>query len=192
MILRMTALTVLILGMIGIMDLALIPWEDKPEAKTKKALAELQEFVGLWNLEGTQMDGARTDAWKEKVSCDWKFKGSDSWLVVEFGDRRGKHFTSGTLKYVVAKNKYVLALTATDQTEQVFVGDVARGTLRLQRKDPESGDVYRLTMNTLDEGARLELKYERQEGGKGLFASVFAMSGNKDDESMAGRTRQPE
>ncbi len=46
----------------------------KPEdqAKVKKALQEVQDFIGLWNLEGTQKVGAKTEAWKEKVSWSWK------------------------------------------------------------------------------------------------------------------------
>ena len=41
--------------------------KPKDQAKIKEALQELQEFVGMWNLEGTQKVGGKTEAWKEKV-----------------------------------------------------------------------------------------------------------------------------
>ena len=167
----------------------------KPEdlAKAKKALQEVQDFIGLWNLEGTQKEGGRTVAWKEKVSWGWKFKDGDAWIVANFAEGKGKYFTAGVLRYDVEKKKYVLTLTGADKTEQVFEGDAGKlGGLQLTRKDAKTGDVYKLSMNTLAEGIRFQLKYEKQEGGRGLPAAVFAMNGNKDGESIAGGTKKPE
>jgi len=162
-------------------------------AKAKKALQEVQDFIGLWNLEGTQKEGGKTVAWKEKVSWGWKFKDGNAWIAAEFGEGKGKFFTAGTLRYDVAKKKYVLALTGADKAEQVFEGDAGKlGGLALSRKDAKTGDVYKMTMNTLAEGVRFQLKYEKQDGGKGLFGSVFAMNGNKDGESIAGGAKKPE
>lgn len=197
MIWRMTSLTVLILGIMGVMEASTITWPDKPkpedQAKVKKALQEVQDFVGLWNLEGTQKVGAKTDSWKEKVSWGWKFKDGDSWLTVDFAEGKGKYFKHGVLKYDVEKKKYVLALTSTDKSEQVYTGDAGKtGGLKLDRTDAKNGDVYRLTLNTLADGVRFQLKYEIQENGKGLFASQFAMNGNKDGESIASTSKKPE
>jgi YHS domain-containing protein len=197
MVVRMTALTALILGILGVMEAATIIWPDKtkPEdqAKVKKALQEVQDFIGQWNLEGTQKAGPKTEAWKEKVSWGWKFKDGDSWLTVDFADGKGKHFINGLLSYDLEKKKYVLTLTAADKGEQVFEGDVGKtGGLKLERKDVKTGDVHRLTLNTLADGVRFQLKYEKQESGKGIFASVFSMNGNKDGESIAGTSRKPE
>jgi YHS domain-containing protein len=169
--------------------------KPKPEdlAKAKKALQEVQDFIGLWNLEGTQKEGAKTVAWKEKVSWGWKFKEGDAWIVANFAEGKGKHFTGGVLRYDVAKKKYVLTLTDTDKKEQVFEGDAGKlGGLQLTRKDAKTGDVYKLSLNTLAEGIRFQLKFEKQEGGRGLPAAVFAMNGNKDGESIAGGAKKPE
>ena len=160
--------------------------------RPRKALQEVQDFIGLWNLEGTRKVDGRTEAWREKVSWGWKFKDGDAWMTVEFAEGKGRYFKNGTLKYDVARKKYILALASTDKGEQVFEGQLAKGVLKLESKDAKSGDVTRLTMNTLAEGIRFQLKHEKQNGGRGLFSSLYAMNGNKDGESIAGTTKKPE
>ncbi len=198
MLLRMMSLSALAAGLFALAGVAVNAEDTKPKpadlAKAKKALQEVQDFIGLWNLEGTQKAGAKTEAWKEKVTWGWKFKDGDAWITVQFGDEgKGKYFTTGELKYSVEKKKYLLTLIGTDKTELAFEGDVAKtGGLKLERKDAKTGDVYRLTMNTLADGIRFQVKFEKQDGGKGLFSNVFAMNGNKDGESIAGGTKKPE
>lgn len=197
MVLRMTALAALAVALFGLTGTPVNSQEakqPKPEdvAKARQALGELQDFIGLWNLEGTQKAGGKTEAWKEKVSWGWKFKDGDAWLTVDFAEGKGKYFTGGALRYDAQKKKYLLALTGTDKTEHLFEGDLTRGVLKLERKDATTGDVYRLTMNTLAEGIRFQLKYQKQEGGKGLAGDVFALNGNKDGESFAGGAKKPE
>jgi YHS domain-containing protein len=135
----------------------------------------------------------KTTTWKEKVSWGWKFKDGDAWLTIDFAEGKGKYFSNGTMKYDLTKKKYVLALAGSDRIEQVFEGDLAKGGgLKLDRKDAKTGDVYRVTMNTLAEGIRYQLRYERQGGGKGLFSSVYTMTGTKEGESIAGTKKKPE
>lgn len=198
MLMRMITLAMLIASVFGLAGIAANAEDKKvkPEdlAKTKKALQEVQDFIGLWNLEGTQKAGGKTEAWKEKVNWGWKFKDGDSWITVQFGEEgKGKQFTTGELKYSLEKKKYILTLMGADKTEQVFEGDVAKtGGLKLERKDAKTSDVYRMTLNTLADGIRFQVKYEKQDGGKGLFAKVFDMNGNKDGESFAGGSKKPE
>ena len=86
--LRLLALAALAVGLFGMNDSPVASQDKtdakkpKPEdlAKTKKALQEVQDFIGLWNLEGTQKEGPKTVAWKEKVSWGWKFKDGDAWM----------------------------------------------------------------------------------------------------------------
>ena len=52
-------------------------------SKLKKALQEVQDFIGVWNLEGTQKVGTRTEAWKEKTNWSWKFDKDAAWITVE-------------------------------------------------------------------------------------------------------------
>jgi YHS domain-containing protein len=195
---RLLTLAALAAGVLGLADVAANAEDQKakPEdqAKAKKAIQEVQDFIGLWNLEGTQKVGAKTEAWKEKVTWGWKFKDGDSWMSVQFGDDgKGKYFTAGELKYAVDKKKYQLTLVGTDKTEQTFEGDLLKsGGLKLERKDPKTGDVYRLTLTTLSDAIKFQLKFEKQDGGKGLFSNVFALNGIKDGESFAGGTKKPE
>jgi YHS domain-containing protein len=194
----MMCLAAVAAGVIGLATTAGVAQPDKKPtaadlAKAKKALQEVQDFIGLWNLEGTQKVGAKTEAWKEKVNWGWKFKDGDAWLVVDFAEGKGKYYQNGELRYDVEKKKYVLTLTPAgkDQPAQVLEGDFARGVLKAERKDPKTNDVYRVTINTLSEGEKMALKFEKQDGGKGLFASQYAMSGLKDG-LVTGGPKKPE
>lgn len=199
MLLRMTALAALAVGTLGLTGAAVgqdakdaPKFKPEDEAKVKKALGEVQDFIGLWNLEGTQKDGGKTVAWKEKVTWGWNFKGEPS-ITVDFSEGKGKHFTTGVLKYDVAKKKYLLSLNTPDKKEEVFEGTTGKdGGLKLERKDAKTGDLYLLTLGTLAEGIRFQVKYEKKEGGKGLASNVFALNGNKDGESFAGGAKKPE
>lgn len=196
---RMTILTALAIGLLGLSGAGNSAQPDKklkPEdqAKVKKALQEVQDFIGQWNLEGTQKVGAKTEAWKEKVSWSWKFKDGTPSLTVTFAEGKGKHYKEGELSYDVESKKYLLTLTpaAKDEAKQVFDGTFAKGALTVTRKDAKTGDAYRVKMNTVADGVRFAFKYEKQDGGKGLFSDVYAMNGNKDGESIAGGTKKPE
>jgi YHS domain-containing protein len=153
-------------------------------ATTKKALQEVGDFVGQWNLTAETKETGRLTSWKETASWGWKFKGDDARLTVEFKD--GKHFTGGDLTYLPAKKLYQFTAKDKDGREQVFTGEYRRGKLTLQRTDAATGDVYRLGLNTLSEGVRFALQYEVQTGGKGLFTSVYKAAGTKEGESFAG------
>jgi YHS domain-containing protein len=191
----LAAIAAAVLGLATTAGVAQPEKKAKPEdrAKAKKALQEVQDFIGLWNLEGTQKTGAVTMAWKEKVNWGWKFKDGDAWLVVDFSEGKGKYYHHGELRYDVEKKKYVLTLTPAgkDQPAQVFAGAFAKGALKVEHKDPKSGDVYRITMNTLSEGEKLKMTLEKQDGGKGLFSTVYGMNGLKDG-LVTGGPKKPE
>ena len=192
---RVTALAAVLAGVLGLTAAGTGQPTGKAKpgdaAKVKKALQELQEFIGPWNLEGTQKVGARTEAWKEKVNWSWKFKGDDAWLTVEFD--KGKHFTKGELTYLPDRKKYRLSLTPAGKADaEVYEGEISKGVLKLERKDPRTNDVYRVSMNTAADGVRFVMKFERQEGGKGLFASVYQLAGNKEGESLGATAKKPE
>lgn len=196
MIKRMSGLAALLAVILGLMGLVGTETQAQPSAKDrakmKEALQELQEFVGLWNLEGTHKVDGRTEAWKEKVEWSWKFKGDDAWMRITFAEGKGKHFTQGEIRYLLPKKKYQVTLTAPDKSQHVFEGTMKVGTFTLQRKDAATGDVHRIKLETLADGVRLVMKVEKQDGGKGLFGSSYQMVGNKDGESIAGTVKKPE
>lgn len=169
------------------------PLSPADATKAKKALQEMQEFMGVWNLEGTQKVGAKTEAWKEDIDWSWKFKATQPTIKVSFAEGKGKYFSGGELTYAVDKKKYQLTLIAKDKTEHVFVGDKLRdGGLKLEQKDAKTGDVTRLTMFTLADGIRFTMKVEKQEGGKGLFTLAYQLAGNKEGESLGASAKKPE
>jgi YHS domain-containing protein len=194
--LRKSSLAMFALGLFVLIDHTVTSQDSKPKpedaAKARKALQEVQDFIGVWNLEGIRKFAGKTDAWKEKVSWSWKFKDGSAWITVDFAEGKGRYFKDGTLKYDLVKKKYILALNTVDKTEQVYEGELAKGTLKLDRKDAKTADVHRLTMNTLAEGIRFQIRYEKQDGGKGLFTSQYAMNGSKEGESIAGVKKKPE
>lgn len=153
-------------------------------AAAKKALQKVGDFVGQWNLTGETKAAGRLASWKETATWGWKFKGGDAWLTVEVKD--GRYFTAGELRYQPDKKVYQFTATGKDGKEQVFTGEAKRGRLTLERKDDRTGDVHRLTMNTLSEGVRFTLQYEKQDGGAGLFAAVYKSAGTKEGETFAG------
>src|ERR1051325_6153608 len=110
---RMTILAALTAGVLRLATTAGVAQPEKkskPEdqAKAKKALQEVQDFIGQWNLEGTQKVGAKTEAWKEKVNWSWKFKDGTPSLTVTFAEGKGKYYKEGELSYDVEGKKYIL------------------------------------------------------------------------------------
>lgn len=164
--------------------------DDKADAaKAKKALQEVGEFVGQWNLDAKPAKGS---SWKETATWGWKFKKDDAWIEIELKD--GKYLTKGELKYLADKKLYQLTATDKDKKTQVYTGEFKKGTLKLEAKDAKTNDVHRLTINTLSEGVRMAVNFEEQTGGKGPFTSVYKASGTKEGESFAGgaATKKPE
>lgn len=153
-------------------------------AKAKKALQDVGEFVGEWNLAAESKASGKLTSWKETASWGWKFKGDDAWIAVEL--KGGRHFGKGELRYLPAAKQYQLTATDKDGKPQVFRGEWKRGRLTLERTDAATGDVHRLTVNTLADGVRMVMQYDVQAGGKGLFAAVYRAAGNKAGESFAG------
>jgi YHS domain-containing protein len=110
---------------------------------------------------------------------------------VEFSQGKGKFFTHGYVTYDVAAKQYRLVLHTPENKELDLRGQVIRGTLKAESKD-SSGDIHRVTMTTLAEGIRFQLRYDRQEGGRGLFLNVLGFQGNRAGESFAARKKAPE
>ena len=161
------------------------------QTKAKNELKKLEEFLGVWNLEGSVKAGGKETIWKEQVDWSWKFKTEEPTIRVVFGDGKGRFFSAGELTYDLAAKKYKLNLTAADKTTSVYTGDFKIGVLKLERKDAK-GDVHRLAVNTLADGIRMQLRAERQEGGKGLFQTALKMEGNRSGESLAGAAKKAE
>lgn len=157
---------------------------DKNTEASKKALQELGEFIGQWKGNGDAKIDGKNAIWKETIDFGWKFaKSGDSWIALDVTD--GKFLTKGALKYDPMKKQYVFTATDKDGKETEYTGKVVRSRLVLEGKD-KGGDVHRITLYTLADGARLTLQSELKEGGKGLFGTVYKVVANKEGESFAG------
>jgi YHS domain-containing protein len=161
------------------------------QTKAKNELKKLEEFLGVWNLEGSQKAAGKEQIWKEQVDWSWKFRTTEPTIKVVFGEGKGKFFSGGELTYDVAAKQYKLALTGADKKQSVYTGAFKADVLKLERKDA-TGDVYRISVNTLADGVRMQMKVEKQEGGKGLFLSSFSLAGNRSGESLGAVAKKAE
>lgn len=159
-------------------------------AANKQALQKLSDFVGGWKGNGKAKEGGKETLWKETLTVGWKFKGADAWLVLDATG--GKFLQAGELRYDPASKGYTLTLTDKVKSETKYDGKLVKGNLVMTSKDAATGDVKRLTLYTLADGARLMVKAETQSKGKGLFGDQFQVAATKDGESFAGGAKKPE
>ncbi len=164
---------------------------DKKDLTEKAALQKVGEYVGEWKANGkTKLTGKET-FWKETLTMGWKFKDGNSAIALEIKD--GKFYNSGLIKYDLEKKVYKLVIIDKDKKEVPFDGTFVKGNLIFTRTDAESGDVQKLTLYTIADGARMVMKSEVQSKGKGLFSEQFSLAGNKEGESFAGGgSKKPE
>jgi len=162
--------------------------------KSKKALQELGElgFVGQWKLSGDAMIDGKKVLVSEIWEWGWKFdkKTGEGWMHIKVKD--GEFFTEGDLNYDVAKKQYTLKAIDKDKKPLNFTGKILRDKFIIERKDDKTGDVHKISMNTLSEGVRFAGVYELQAGGKGLANTVVKLSGGKEGESFAGGKKKNE
>ncbi|MGL6075648.1 MAG: YHS domain-containing protein [Fimbriiglobus sp.] len=165
--------------------------DKKPDPVAKAALQKVGEFIGEWKANGkTKITGKET-LWKETLQFGWKFKDGESWIALDIVD--GKFNKSGELKYDTTKKLYKLKLVDKEKKEANFDGTIVKGNLVFTSKDTDSGDITKMTLYTVADGARMVLKTEVQAKGKGLFNELYSLAGNKEGESFAGGgSKKPE
>src|SRR5688572_30279052 len=112
-----------------------LPLVDAGGAKqdAKEALQALQDFIGGWN--GTGSSSKTGQYWKEKISWNWRFKGKEVWLTVDF--ESSKLFKHGEMRWL-DKGKYQFTLVDLKDKKAVYEGELSKGVLSLERLDPES------------------------------------------------------
>jgi YHS domain-containing protein len=156
------------------------------QKKTKEALRELQDFIGGWKGNGQTKTrpGPRDPFWSETVRWSWKFKGDDCWLTVDFAG--GKFLKGAELRYLVKTKKYQLTGTPVEGKDKlVFEGALNDDKLVLERTDPKTKAVLRITMNLAAEGIRLIYRVERKPGT--LWNLEYMVATTKEGEALAGK-----
>jgi hypothetical protein len=155
----------------------------------KEALQELQEFVGGWKGSGTT-ERDKTAIWKENAAWSWKFKGEDSWLVVEFKD--SKIYKSGELRYLPDKKVYKLTMTDKMDKALEFKGTLKKTTLTLERVDPDTKEGQQLKINTAGGGDRLVFTYLVKPVNRTAFNQEWQIGLTREGVSLAGGKKGPE
>ena len=146
----------------------------------KEALQELQEYIGGWK--GSVDKG--TTAWKESANWSWRFanKGKDVYMTVDMPD--GKVFKSGEMRFLPDTGKYQFTLTDKGDKKNVYVGDLKKGTLTLERVVPETKATEQIKMATAAAGVRLIYTFSKKPADRTLYAKDFQISYTKEGESF--------
>jgi YHS domain-containing protein len=162
--------------------------DDKSDKK--EALRELQDFIGGWKGNGgppPPRPAAAKDLWSESIEWSWRFKGDDAWLLLKVD--KGRYFKEGELRYVPDKSNYQLTLTDTKGDKRVFEGALKNNYLRLERTDPDTGEVQKITMNNAAEGVRFIYVYEHKAKEAKLFVKDYQVAATRLGESL-GKTEK--
>jgi hypothetical protein len=160
----------------------------KDQAKVKEALRELQEFIGGWKGSGSKKlnPTPRDTFWSETIKWNWRFKGDDCWLTVEF--EGGKLFKSAEIRYLLDKKQYQLSTTPVESKEKVvFTGSLKDDKLVFERIDPKTKDKQRIRMNTAAEGIRFIYIVDHQSEGATLWRTQAMIQSTKIGESLAAK-----
>ena len=155
----------------------------------KEALQELQEFVGGWKGNGTTERDKNT-IWKENATWSWKFKGDDSWLVVEFKD--SKFYKSGELRYLTDKKVYQLTMSDKMDKSLQFKGTLKKTTLTLVRVDADTKEGQQLKINTAGGGDRLIITYLVKPPNRTAFNEEWKIGLTREGILLAGGKKGPE
>jgi hypothetical protein len=157
-----------------------------PKAKApREALKPFNALVGSWKGTGTP-EGPPEDRqkghWVETVTWEWQFKGDDAWLTVVFD--KGKHFTSGELRYRPTEDAFDLVLTTVGKEKFTYSGELKGKQLTLERPLAGAKTIERLTYSLLHDN-RMTYRIEtRREGGTAL-ARKYLVGLTKEGEPFA-------
>ncbi|MBA4189981.1 MAG: hypothetical protein C0467_18505 [Planctomycetaceae bacterium] len=171
------------------------PVSPKP-ATQKEALQPFNVLVGSWKgsgaPEGTKEERA-AGAWTETVSWTWHFKGADAWLGVTFD--KGKHFSTGELRYTPEKGKdetrYTLKLTTPSKSTATFVGTYKDKVLTLDRTDA-AGEDQRLVFTLLHHNRHLVRLESRPMGTAIAYTKRWQVGATKEGVPFAEVAKGPE
>ncbi|HYV39301.1 MAG TPA: TRASH domain-containing protein [Gemmataceae bacterium] len=161
----------------------------QPANPQKEALQELQDYIGGWKGNGTS-ERDKTAIWKEAMSWGWRFKGNDSWLVLEVTD--SKFYKSGELRYLVDKKVYELTLVDKAGKTLVFQGSLNKNNLTLERVDPVTKETQMLKFNTAGGGDRLVATYSVMPENRKVYTKEWQIGMTREGVQLAAGKKGPE
>lgn len=163
------------------------------ENKVKEALRELQDFIGGWDGNGQTKikPGPRDPIWKETIQWNWRFKGDDIWLSVDFKD--AKFLKNAEIRYLADKKKYELTGTPVEGKDKlVFEGKFEKGNLEFLRNDAKTNEVQRIRMATAAEGIRFMYYVDRKTKAGTIWKLEYQIASNRQGESLGKKEKGPE
>ena len=159
---------------------------------SKEALQAFNDLIGSWRGTATPAgtkDEQQRNFWVEAITWQWQFKDKDAWLQVAFD--KSKHFTKGTLRYVPAKNNFVLTLTTLAKEEQAFTGTLSDKVLTLDGEPDAKGDVRRVVVTLLHDNRYL-YRVDTKKAERVSFTNVFKVGATREGVSFAAGSGKPE
>ncbi len=179
----------------AIPDTSKLPDTKKP-ATAKEALQPFNVLVGSWKgsgaPEGTKEERA-AGAWVETETWTWHFKGDDAWMAVTFD--KGKHYTSGELRYTPEKGKdevrFTLKLTTPSKATATFTGVLKEKVLTLDRTDNAAED-QRLVFSFLHHNRHLIRLETRPAGSAIAYTKQWQVGATKEGVPFAEVAKGPE
>jgi YHS domain-containing protein len=173
--------------------------DAQPAQTAKEALQPFNGLVGSWKGSGAP-EGTREEraagAWEERITWVWKFGDESAWLAVTF--EKGKHFTTGELRYAPEKGakepRFTLTLTAPDKSTATFVGglDEKGKTLTLARTGGPAGEEQRLVFSLLHHNRHLYRLESRPANAKVAFERKWQVGATKEGVAFADVPKGPE
>ena len=156
----------------------------------KEALKALQDlFIGGWKGAGT--NEKTKDIWRESVDWSWRFKGDDAWLTVRFNG--SKLYKNGEVRWLPDKKKYQLTLVDKQDKKAVFVGDLKKEALTLERVNPDTKDTELIKIKTAAQGVRAVYDFSVRPEGRTLAFKTYQLAYTKEGESFgADSNKKPE
>jgi hypothetical protein len=165
----------------------------EPAPRTsKQALQAFNDLIGSWRATG-EPNGTRAEKqkgfWIEKVSWEWRFKGSDVWLAATFD--KGKYFSAAALRYLPAKEVYELQVTTPAKETLTFEGTLENRRLTLERRDEARKEDQRLVFSLLHFNRHL-YRYETRPADRPTFTMIWQVGATKEGVAFATTDDGPE
>jgi hypothetical protein len=152
-----------------LLTLAILPIADAgKKAKTdedKEGLYALQEFIGGWK--GTANDKAK-GFWSEKANWSWRFKDKDRWMTFDL--ENSKLYKGGEVRWLPEKTKYQVTLTDKSGGKAVYLGELKKEILIVERVNPDTSDTEQIKINIAGGGDRLVYSMWIKPDGRTLYS----------------------
>lgn len=153
---------------------------------SREALQAFNNLIGSWRGTGTP-EGTRAEKqrgfWTERLTWEWRFKGSDAWLRLAFD--KGKHFAQGDLRYLPDRKLFQLTAVTTAKETLTFAGPFKDHLLTLERVDGPKDETGRLVFQLLHAN-RFVYRYEVKSKSQAQFTRVYQVGATKEGEPFAG------